>query len=50
MIDIDAKVAKLKKLAVKKPKYYVVIGELFFNEADFNISISKKGKENHVKI
>lgn len=34
-----------KKLAVKKPKYYVVIGDLFFNEADFNISISKRKRK-----
>jgi len=35
MIDIDAKVAKYKQLAVKKPKYYVTIGDLYLDEADF---------------
>ena len=40
---------KVQKACSKKPKYYVVIGDLFFNEADFNISISKRKKKTTLK-
>ena len=50
MIDIDAKVAKYKKLALKKPKYYVAIGDLYLDEADFKNAIVyyEKAVENGV--
>ena len=33
---MNAKIQKYQKLAKKKPKYYVSIGDLYMDEADFN--------------
>lgn len=36
MENMNAKIQKYQKLAKKKPKYYVSIGDLYMDEADFN--------------
>lgn len=39
MIDLNQKIGKYKQLAIKEPKYYVSIGDLYTDEADFNNAI-----------
>lgn len=39
MIDLNQKIEKYKQLATKEPKYYVSIGDLYTDEADFNNAI-----------
>jgi len=50
MIDTNSKIEKYKKLAVKKPRYYALIGDLYMDEADFKTAAVyyKKAVENGV--
>ena len=35
MKSVNDKIKKYKQLAVKKPKYYVSIGDLYYDDGDF---------------